>query len=364
VKLAGLDIAVLVAYFVAMIVTGLYFSRKNQSTEEYFVGGRAFSGWIIGLSLVGTSISSATFLAFPADAFRTNWIRFVPNLMLIPVVFIAAAVFLPFFRRGKVTSAYEYLEARFGPTVRVYAAFTFIIAQLFRVSMVLYLVSLVIQQITGFAPVTCILISGGIVAFYAVVGGIDAVIWTDVVQTVVLAVGAVIMLVVIVQGVPGGIGEIVATGWQQGKFGLGDVVDGASQPTQWGLSLSDKTVTMLLLVGLTIFLTEYCANQNVVQRYCAARSTGEARKAMFVCAFTSVPMWAFFMFLGTAMYVFFQVNEHPQVNEMLAPGGTAEHLIPLFIIEYLPAGATGLVIAAALAAAMSSIGWRRSPFSM
>jgi SSS family solute:Na+ symporter len=133
VNLHALDVAALVGYLLIITGVGFYFSRKNTSTEEYFVGGRSFSGWVIGLSLVGTSISSITFLAYPGDAFKTSWLRFVPNLMLPIGILFAAYFFLPFFRRGKVTSAYEYLEDRFGPSVRVYGAIAFIIAQIVRV---------------------------------------------------------------------------------------------------------------------------------------------------------------------------------------------------------------------------------------
>src|SRR5690606_30959804 len=132
--------------------------------EKYFVGGRSFPGWAIGLSLVGTSISSVTFLAFPADAYKTAWIRFLPSLMLPLGVAIAAFYFLPIFRRGRVTSAYEYLENRFGPGIRVYGALTFILGQLTRLSLILYLVSLVIHEITGLNPILCILIGGAFVA--------------------------------------------------------------------------------------------------------------------------------------------------------------------------------------------------------
>ena len=141
-SLHWLDITALLLYLFGMLAMGIYFSRKNTSTEEYFVGGRSFAGWIIGLSLVGTSISSISFLAYPGDAYKTAWLRYLPNLMLPLGVLIAAYLFLPFFRRGKITSAYQYLEDRFGPSIRVYGAITFIVGQLVRVSIILYLLSL------------------------------------------------------------------------------------------------------------------------------------------------------------------------------------------------------------------------------
>lgn len=354
-NLHPLDIVVLLVYLVAMAAMGVYFSRKNVDTEEYFVGGRSYNGWIVGLSLVGTSISSITFLAYPGDAFKTGWLRFMPNYMLPLGVFIAAYVFLPFFRRGKITSAYQYLEGRYGPSIRVYAALAFIIGQLVRVSMILYLLSLVVHEMTGLDPTVSILVAGGFVALYTIIGGIDAVIWTDVVQTAVLVLGGILCLGVIINDLPGGLGQIISVAWAEGKFAPTDWVDGKMQPVSWGISLRDKTAMMMLILGLTAWLNEYSGNQNVIQRYCASRNAHEARKAMFVCAFMSVPIWAFYMFLGTSLFVFFKVFPTTEAAEMLTGVRKAEQVLPFFIIRYLPPGVTGLVIAAALAAAMSSL---------
>ena len=354
-NLHPLDIAALVAYLLGMVAMGVYFSRKNTNTEEYFVGGRAFAGWVVGLSLVGTSISSITFLAYPGDAFKTAWLRYIPNFMLPVGVLVAAYVFLPFFRRGKITSAYQYLEGRFGPSIRVYGAATFIIGQLVRVSIILYLVSLVLHEMTGLDATACILIGGILVAVYTVMGGIDAVIWTDVIQTIVLVLGGVVCVGIIAHRLPGGFGQIFSVAAAHGKFGFSEWADGKLRPISWGLSLQHKTGTMLLLLGLVAWLTEYSANQNVIQRYCASKSVHEARKAMFVCAFASVPIWAFFMFLGTSLYVFFQVFPTPEAGEMLTGARKAEQVLPFFIMNHMAPGVRGLVIAAALAAAMSSL---------
>lgn len=353
--LQPLDYIVLAGYLAGMAAIGVYFSRRNTNTEEYFVGGRAFAGWVVGLSLVGTSISSVTFIAYPADAFKTAWLRYLPNFMLPVGVAIASAVFLPFFRRGKITSAYEYLEGRFGPPVRVYGALAFVLGQLVRVSIILYLVSLVVHEMTGLSSTACILIGGAVVALYTVVGGINAVIWTDVIQTIVLVLGGALCLGVIVSKLPGGLSQIFAVAGEHGKFAFADMVDGKLAPVPWGLSLERKTATMMLILGLTSWLTEYSANQNVVQRYATARSVREARKAMWVCACSSVPIWAFFMFLGTSLFVFFQAFPITEASEMLSGARKAEQVLPFFVIHYLPPGITGLVIAAALAAAMSSL---------
>ncbi|MBF1800309.1 sodium:solute symporter family transporter [Alloalcanivorax profundimaris] len=353
--LATLDWAVLLAYLAAILLIGFYFARRNTSTEEYFVGGRRFRGWVIGLSLVGTSISSVTFLAYPADAFKTGWLRYLPNLALPLALLMAARVFLPFFRRGNMTSAYQFLEQRFGPSVRVYGALAFIVAQLVRLAMILYLLSLLILQLVDVSPTVAIIAAGLFVGLYTIVGGIDAVIWTDVMQTLVLLIGGLLCIWVVVDALPGGLGQVFREAGAAGKFALAEWRDGEPQPVRWGLSLSEKTATMMLFIGLTNWLTEYSSNQNTVQRYCASRSTREARRGLWVYLFTALPVWAFYMLLGTALWVFFQHFPDPMATAVLAGTEKAEAILPWFITEYLPAGLAGLVVAAALAAAMSSL---------
>ncbi len=353
--LGVLDVAVLVGYFLLLFAMGLYFARKNNSTEEYFLGGRRFSGWVIGLSLVGTSISSITFLAYPGDAFKTAWLRFLPNLMLPVAVIVAAYYFLPRLRKADTVTAYEFLEERFGPSIRVYGAVAFMVAQTVRVSMILYLISLVIQHISGLPANGCILIAGCVVALYTIVGGIDAVIWTDVLQTIVLLLGGVACLMVIVSLLPGGLPQILEVAQQGGKLGFAELKDGKLLGVSWDISLSEKTASMMLLIGLIGWLTEYSSNQNTVQRFNASRSAKDARQAMFICAAVSLPTWAFFMFLGTSLYVFFEIYPTVVATEILEGTRKAEEILPYFILNHLPPGLVGLVLAAALAAAMSSL---------
>lgn len=353
--LHALDIAALVGYLLLITGIGFYFSKKNTSTEEYFVGGRSFSGWVIGLSLVGTSISSITFLAYPGDAFKTSWLRFAPNLMLPLAMLVAAYYFLPFFRRANTTSAYEYLEDRFGPSVRVYGAIAFIVAQIVRVSMILFLLSLLIQELTGLSPTWAIILGGVIVATYTIIGGIDAVIWTDVLQTIILLFGGLLCLWVIVDALPGGLGQIFSVADEFNKLSFSVLKDGVLNSVGWGISFDEKTLSMMLFIGLIAWLTEYSSNQNTVQRYCASKSTHEARKAMLIAVASSLPIWAFYMFLGTALFVFFQQFPAVPASDMLDGSRAAEGILPYFISNHLPAGVAGIVIASALAAAMSSL---------
>ena len=354
-NLHWLDITTLVMYMAALVGMGFYLSRKNTTTEEYFVGGRSYSGWVIGLSMIGTSISSVTFLAFPADAYKTAWLRFIPNFTLPLTVLLAAYFFLPFFRRTKIVSAYEYLEDRFSPSIRVYGAVTFIIGQLIRLALILFLVSILMHEITGYSTVVSVLLAGILVAVYTIVGGINAVIWTDVLQTIILVLGGIVILIIIVTAMPGGLSQIFEIANGDNKFAIAELTNGRLNPVTWGFSLSEKTGLMMLFVGLTVWLQEYGTNQNVIQRYAAAKSMKEARKGLYTIGVLNVPIWAFYMFLGTALYAFFQVHHAPEAMAMLDGTKKAEQIMPFFILNYMPPGVAGIVISAALAAAMSSL---------
>jgi len=353
-KLHWLDVFTLISYLLIIISVGIYFSRKNTTTEGYFVGNRSYSGWVIGLSMIGTSISSITFLAYPADSFKTSWLRFLPNIALPIVIITSAYLFLPFFKRNNILSAYEYLEERFGPSVRIYGAITFLIGQLVRISLILYLLSLMVHEVTSLTILQSIFLSGITVGLYTILGGIEAVIWTDVIQTITLVCGGLICIGIIIYQLPDGLNQIIDIALVNNKLSFSELKDGVLYPVSWGVSLSNKTGIMMVFLGFSWFFQEYITNQNIIQRYAAAKNESEARKAMFISSI-NIPIWAFFMFLGTALYAYFQVYPSEAASEMLIGTRNAEDILPYFIIYYLPAGISGLIIAAAIAAAMSSL---------
>lgn len=355
-RFGAVDMAVLAAYFAVVTLMGSWFARRSGTTERYFVGGRSYAGWIIGISLFGATISSITFVAYPADAFKTGYLRYVICVTLPLAAMIASRLFIPFFRRGKITSVFEYLEKRFGPRTRVYGACVFIIAQCFRISLIQFLVALLVHRITGWSVPVCILLGGVVTAYYTVVGGIEAVIWTDFVQSVILTGGGLLILGVILWRLPGGLGQMIAVAAENGKFLLSErTAEGALEAVPWGFSIGRKTVAMLLIVGLFQWLGEYSTNQEVVQKYCAARSAREARKAMWLCCLFCVPTWGYFMFVGTGLFVFYHVFPDPIAAEMLSGARKAEEILPYFVTTQLPAGTAGIVVAAVMAAAMSSM---------
>ena len=350
------DWAVIAAYFAGMGCIAWLVRRRSQTTEGYFLGSRAMPGWAVGFSIAGTAISSITFMALPADAFKTAWLRMLPNFMLPLGVLAGSRFFLPLYRDGRTTTAFEFLEARFGASTRLYGAFAFVVGQLLRISLILFLLGQLTHELTGLSPVASIVVSGLFVGAYTAVGGIEAVVWTDVAETVVLTLGGAACLAIVIAKLPGGLMEVLTTAWTHGKLSFSDLgPDGALHPTTPGLTLTEKSVSMMLLVGLSHWLAEYACNQNMVQKYCASASTREARKALWIGCGWMVPLWIGFQLLGTALWVFYQRFPTPTSTGILAGAVTAERIVPHFVVTQLPVGLTGLVVAGVLAAAMSTL---------
>jgi len=350
------DWLVIAVYFAGMAWIAWAVRRRSQTTEGYFVGGRAIPGWAVGFSIAGTAISSITFMALPADAFKTAWLRMLPNFVLPLGVLAGSLFFLRIYRDGRTTTAFEFLERRFGPSTRLYGAAAFVVGQLIRISLILFLLGQLTHELTGLSPVASVVVSGLFVGVYTAVGGIEAVVWTDVAETVILTMGGVVCLGVAIWRVPGGLAEILSTAWAHGKLSFADLgPDGTLHATTLGLTLTEKSVTMLLLVGLGHWLTEYACNQNMIQKYCASASTREARRALWIGCWWMLPLWIGFQFLGTAMWVFFQSHPTPTSSGILAGTVTAERIVPHFVVTQLPVGLSGLVVAGVLAAAMSTL---------
>ena len=334
------DLVVIFLYLAGLAALGIYFSRRNKTTDQYFLGDRNFPGWAIGLSLVGTSISSVTFLAHPAAAYALDWRQFHSNWAAPVGALLAVVFFIPIFRQKGRTTAFEYLEERFGPVARLYGAISFIGIQVVRTSSILYLVAIPISVLTGLDVVWVIVISGVFIGFYTVAGGIAAVIWTDVTQTIILIAGGAICLAIIAWDLPGGLVEIVSVANAHDKF----------SPGSMAFSLSERTFPTVVFLGLFIFLTSYASNQSIVQRYMAASSLVEARKATLISAGLSLPIWASFFFLGTSLFVYYNVFPDQAVAKL-----EPDQVFPHFMFTQLPPGVAGLIVAAVLSAAMSSL---------
>ena len=335
-----LDIVVLTCYLVGIAGLGIYFIKKNKTTEDYFLGGRSFPGWAVGLSMMGTSISAVTFLAYPAAAFKLDWRQLFSNLPVPFVALFAIFILIPIFRGKTRTTAFEYLEERFGPLIRLYGAVSYIVLQLLRLGSILYLVAIPIHFLTG-VHILFIIMAGGIfIAIYTVAGGIEAVIWTDVIQSIVLVLGGITCLIVIVIKLPGGISEILSVGIEAQKF----------SPGPMEFNFSERTFWTVIFLGLFSWIGDYSANQSMIQRYFAASSTREARKATAIYMAVGIPTWVFYFFLGTSLFVFYKA-----IPDSNAWAMEPDQVLPYFILTSVPAGISGIILAGVISAAMSSL---------
>jgi len=336
----ALDSAVLIGYFVVTLAAGFLIGRGHRSVEGYTAAGRSLPGWLTGLSILGTYVSSISFLGVPGKAFATNWNAYVFSLAIPLATWIAVRWFLPFYRTGGHISAYQHLEERFGPWARVYASTCYLLTQLARMGTVMYLMALPLSVLLGWDIRWIILVTGISVTLYTYVGGLVAVIWTDAIQTVILIIGALVCAILMVTLLPGGWGELMQVAGAHDKWSLGSFAPDLGQSTFW----------VVLVYGLVINLQNFGIDQNYVQRYLAAKSDREARKSLWLGGLLYVPLSAIFFFIGTALFAYYAA--HPD----RLPAGTApDAVFPWFIVSVLPPGVTGLLIAAIFAAAMSTV---------
>ncbi|MBN2291972.1 MAG: sodium:solute symporter, partial [Pirellulales bacterium] len=336
------DWTVLIVYLAAMASGGLWLARRQRSTEDYFVGGRNVPGWAAGLSLFATSISTATFLAYPGHGYGGDWALLVPGLMLPFVAVYTTMIVVPFYRSTVRVSAFEYLERRFGRLARFYAAIQYILFELFRMGFVLFLAAKAIHAMTGWNLVAIILVGGAVTIVYTTIGGVRAVIWTDVFQAITLFAGGLLCAGLLLFTPDGGPGRVFEIAHQADKFHLGEV----------SLDLTRPTVLVLVLYGLASYAMFSSLLQTGVQRYLSVPTTREAQRGIWIGAMSCVFTWTLFMLVGTLLYAYYQI--YPS----RLPPVVAEHqteVFPYFIVTQLPQGLIGIFLAAMCAAGMSSL---------
>ncbi|MCP5520061.1 MAG: sodium:solute symporter [Verrucomicrobiales bacterium] len=338
------DLLVLVVYLAGTVAFGLWMGRRSGTPEHFMAAGGSLPAWAVGLSIFGTFVSSISFLALPGKAVAGDWNPFVFSLTIPLAAWIAVRVFVPFYRRSGGISAYEHLEHRFGPWARLYAVACYLLTQLGRMGTIMYLVALALAPLTGWSVQSLILVTGVIVVFYAMFGGITAVIWTEVVQSIVLIGGAVACVVVLLVGMPEGPGQLFAIAREHGKFSLGS----------YAFKFSTSTFWVVLLYGVFMNLQNFGIDQSYVQRYHTACSDAAARRSVWTGTLLYLPVSAFFLFIGTALYAYYTAQPERLPAE-LSLADTSDKVFPHFIVAELPVGLTGLVIAAIFAAAQSTI---------
>jgi len=293
---AGVDLFVFAAYLAAVVALGISLARRSGTARGFMVAGGALPGWVVGMSMFGTFLSSNTFIGVPGQAYGGNWNAFVFSLSLPVAAFLAARWWIPFYRRGDAVSAYHHLEERFGRWARTYAVACYLLTQFARVGSILFGVALAMNALTGWPVAWIVLSTGVVVTVYTLVGGIEAVIWTDVIQSVVLTIGALIVVGLLIADAQGGFGGLLETAQAAEKFSLGS----------FSLDFTTSTFWVVLVYGLFINFTNFGIDQSYVQRYHAANSDRAASRSVWLAAGLYLPVSAVFFFIGTGLFVVLQ----------------------------------------------------------
>lgn len=337
-----INYTVLFGYLFAMVGVGVYFSNKNKSTDDYFRGGKTIPWWAAGCSIFATMLSSLTYTGVPSKAFAQDWVYAIGNFMIPVVAFVAVFVALPFYRRIDATSAYEYLEKRFNRSVRLFGSASFTVFHIFRMAVVMSLTGLALAVATPLTPGQSVLVMGALSIAYCTLGGIEAVIWTDTAQTVVLMGGAIVALLLLVSGVDGGAAGLFDSAGRADKFAMAN----------WHWDATDTQVALWVIVigAIAQNISSYTADQAVVQRYMTTQTQQLAARSIWTNALLTIPATLLFFGVGTALYAFYQ--SHP---EKLDPSINTDQIFPLFIAREMPIGLAGLIVAGVFAAAQSTV---------
>ena len=342
-----LNWTVLILYLLGMVYLGYYFmKRASNSTDDFFKGGGRIPWWAAGISIFATMLSAITYMSIPAKAYATDWTYYPMQICILLVSFPVIKYYLPFFRRLNVTTAYEYLERRFNSATRLMASILFIVFMVARTALVLFLPSLAMTAVTGINIYICIALMALITILYCTMGGVEAVVWGDVIQGIILVGGAILAAVYL----------IVNTG----DNGASDFFQIATDHDKFRLFLFDPehpfdfvnaTWWVVILGGLANNLISYTSDQTVIQRYLTTSDEKSAARGILTNGLMSVVVTIAFFTIGTGLYTFFKT--HPAELDITMAKGDA--IFPFFMMSQLPAGLAGLLIAAVFAATMSTI---------
>ena len=343
-KLPLLDSIVFFSLTLGNIILGASFYFRNKTTDQFTAGGRKLPAWVVGMSIFATFVSSISFLALPGKAYMTNWNAFVFSLSIPFATLMTIRFFIPLYRGIGNISAYYYLEQRFGAWARIYASVCYILTQLMRTGAILMLLALPLNALFGWNIKTVIILTGLMVIFYTMLGGIKAVIWTDAIQGIILITGAVVCALILTFSMPEGPGQLFRIAIASHKFSLGSL----------GASITESTFWVVLIYGLFINLQNYGIDQNYVQRYMTTGTDREAKASTVFGSLLYIPVSLVFFFIGTALFSYYTAQPDLLPEELKA-AGAGDKVFPHFIATGLPAGITGLLIAAIFAAGMSTV---------
>lgn len=339
VTLHVIDYVIIIGFLLLTLYLGFRFRGKQHSESSFFLAKGRVPSWAIGISLLATLISSVTFLGYPGEGYKSNWILLVQGLM-VPIVLLGTIWFIvPLFRKVIKLSTYEYFEQRFGTFARYYSSVAFVLRQFSGMGTVFFLLAIALSNMMGGHTGLIIGVVGVIIITVNLMGGIEAVIWLDVFQGFMLFASGILCLLVIIFSTNGGFSEIWQTASDAGRVGFGPFDADFKKLTFW----------VMVINGAFYAIQKYGTDQTVVQRYLTAKNNKSAIKASLLGIFLTVPVWALFMFIGTALYVYY--TQHP------LPDGTSSNAVfPYFIMTELPAGVVGFILSSLICAAICSLG--------
>jgi SSS family solute:Na+ symporter len=338
------DLIVFFLLILGNVFFGASFFRKNKTSEQFTTGGRQLPSWVVGMSIFATFVSSISFLALPGKAYSSDWNAFVFSLSIPAASFLAVKFFIPLYRGIGNVSAYYYLELRFGVWARTYASMCYILTQLMRTGAILLLLALPLNALFGWNVKTIIIITGLAVTFYSILGGIQAVIWTDAIQGIILILGALTTAILITFSMPEGPRQLFEIAAANNKFSLGSFGPGLTESTFW----------VVLIYGLFINMQNYGIDQNYVQRYMTTSSDKKAKASALFGSLLYIPVSFVFFYIGTALFSFYTAQPDLLPDELKMPGA-GDRVFPYFIAAAFPPGLTGFLVAAIFSAGMSTV---------
>ncbi|MDJ0509115.1 MAG: sodium:solute symporter [Crocosphaera sp.] len=338
--MSSIDWVIVAIYAIIVIGIGIAASRQQNNTDEYFRGSRKLPWWAVGFSIIATSFSAASLLGGPGEGYNHGFLYLQLQLGDLIGYSLVILLFIPFFVRLNLTTAYEYLERRFDAKTRSFGSLCFLLFVIARLGGLLYAASLVVATVTGLSLPVSILLVGIISIVYTVTGGIAAVVWTDVLQFVMIFLGLAAGIWTLQSSVSGGLGELWLAASEGGKLTLINL--------SWEPASIRSLPTALFAYGMLSFAVAG-TNQQSVQRYVSCADVSDARKAIFLGWFSGFVGVAATLLLGVLLFGFYSLNSG--LPNDIKPDG----ILSYFIVNQVPPGASGFLVAAIFAAAMSSI---------
>lgn len=339
-----IDLVILILYLVAVLFAGLHFAKREMKGKEYFKGDGTIPWWVTSVSIFATLLSPISFLSLAGNAYAGSWLLWFAQLGMLLAIPLTIRFFLPVYSRLKIDTAYHYLELRFGSKgLRVLGAVMFIIYQVGRMSIIMYLPCMVLSNLMNINVNILIVIMGIIAIIYSYTGGLKSVLWTDFIQGSILLIGVTFALVYLLLHINGGIGAILQELVQNHKFLAAD------EPV-FNPNLLRNSVFLLIVGAGFNTMGSYVSSQDIVQRFTTTTDTRKLNKMMLTNGALSIFIATVFYLIGTGLYVFYQVEGNP-----LPPAAQQDQIFASWIAFELPVGITGLLLAAIYAAAQSTL---------